>query len=331
MENDILRQYNLPQEAERYYFQVDALRVYNIQNKIDTFTLKESDVLAPAPGKNEDKSDFFSDPFVPEMYYSQVDALRVYNIQNKIDAYPTPKGEVSTPNPEKKYDKLDIFGDALLPGWKNVRRGDDFLPSLSNFLGGNLLRILMPGAGQAMLFPRLGAFPRWSEAYATSLDEVVVASLSQCDSVELGGALIDLIKKDEDMIKKEKDFIDRMIKDEGFIKTGKYYERFQVQFGGSRGNPDRDWVPEKYLSAGFNKLTWIIRNTYVHANAVKNVDGSVTITYSLDPDEKLDLRPNGNEVLYDIITIILGFSYHDILRGNDQMRVKATWTTIKML
>jgi hypothetical protein len=149
--------------------------------------------------------------------------------------------------------------------------------------------------------------------------------------VELRGELIDLIKADEDMIKKEKKFIDDMIKDEGFIKTGKYYDYFSVQFGGPRGNADRDWAPEGYLNAARHTLTWIIRNTTVHANAVKNMDGSVTITYSLDPKEKLDLRPNGSEASYDKITRILGFYYHDILRGNDQMRVKATWTTIKML
>jgi len=170
-----------------------------------------------------------------------------------------------------------------------------------------------------------------SHAFATNLPEVLAASMAQCESVELKGQLIDKIKNDPDMKKQEAAFIDKMKTSAKFIKNGKYSGRFNVQFGGSRGNGDGGWTAKGAASAAGNELTWIIRNTTVLANATRNNDGTVTINYSLSPDEKLDLRPNGSEKSYDAITRVLGYYYHDKLGGNDQMQVKATWsTTIKL-
>ena len=275
-EYDILEQYNLPQKAEKYYCQIDALSVYNIQNKMDIL--------------------YTQNPAAAELDYTQ------------------PRG----------WQHLrDAVADFAFPGLKNILNDDGLFLFVSNFTGSTMLRS-RGGIGHIMLLPRPGI---GSEAYATNLCEVLEASLMQYESVVLGGKLIELIKKDLDMKKKEKEFIGRMIKSEEFIQTGKYNREFQVQFGGSRGNGDGGWIPSAALKAAANQLTWIIRNTTVIADAVKNGDGSVTITYSLHPDEKLDLRPNGSESAYDRITAVLGHVYHDLCRGYDQMRVKATWST----
>ena len=276
-ENDILGQYNLPDEVEKFYCQVDALAVYNIQHKIDILY-----------AQNQEGT---------ELDYTGRTKLEIIR---------------------------DALADYSVPGLKNIINGDGFHLFLSNFLGGAYLRCLPSGISQLMLTPRPGI---GTEAYATNLTEVIIASMSQCESVVLGGELIELIKKDEDMQKKENVFINDMIKNENYIQTGKYSNKFGVQFGGSRGCGDGSWGPEAFDAAA-NPLTWIIRNTTVHAEAEENMDGIVTIKYTLDPNEKLDLRPNGTEWLYDAITTITGFAYHDILRGNDQMRVKATWSTI---
>lgn len=251
------------------------------------------------------------------MLYSQLDALAVYNIQNKIDILYAQDPEGAELDYTRKR-RIQHIKDALLdyafPGLKNDLRGDGLYLFLNNFVGGTLVRYLPGGIGQCILLPRpcIG-----SEGYATNLEEVVTASLSQCESVRLGGELIDLIKQDSDMLKKEKEFINKMIKEEKFIQTGKYDDSFSVQFGGSRENAD----------VAMNQLTWIIRNTYVIANAVKNMDGSVTINYSLDPNEKLDLRPGNREFLYNLLTAVTGYFYHDVFKGNDQMLIKATWST----
>jgi hypothetical protein len=193
------------------------------------------------------------------------------------------------------------------------------------------------GKAQAFIISPLLLIPRApitnaldrGQAYATNLREVLAASMAQSESVELQGELIEMIRKDPDMMRAETEFIDRMKKDAGFIKDGKYKEDkgLSVQFGGSRGNGDGGWTVKGTASAFFNQLTWIIRNTTVMVTSVRNDDGTATITYSLTPDEKLDLRPNGSEVLYDVITIGLGYYYHDVFGGNDQLQVKATWTT----
>ena len=202
----------------------------------------------------------------------------------------------------------------------------DFLLLLSKAVGKFNALTTMPllVAPRAPITRALGRI----HAYATNLHEVLVASMAQCESVELQGRLIEKIKKDPDMIRAEKEFIDEMKKDAEFIKNGKFRKKFKVQFGGSRGDGNGSWTVKGGASVALNELTWIIRNTHVIATAVRNHNRTVTITYTLPPEEKLDLRPNGSEKEYDVIVRIMGYYYHDKYGGNPHMRVKATWTTI---
>ncbi len=123
----------------------------------------------------------------------------------------------------------------------------------------------------------------------------------------------------------EKSFIGQLGSNEKLGKEDFIYRGvLSVQFGGSRGDGQGSWDVAKILDVGLNSLTWLIRNTDVNASATVSKDGKVKITYSLSPNEKLDLRPNSSELLYDIITSVLGFLYHDIGGGNDQMKTRAT-------
>ena len=88
------------------------------------------------------------------------------------------------------------------------------------------------------------------------------------------------------MQRKENEFIYDMIRDEGYLRTGKYRKEFGVQFGGSRGSGGGKWGPEAFDAAA-NPLTWIIRNTTVHAEAEQNMDGIVTINTLLTPMKSL--------------------------------------------
>ncbi|HMM04725.1 MULTISPECIES: hypothetical protein [unclassified Dysgonomonas] len=163
---------------------------------------------------------------------------------------------------------------------------------------------------------------------ASSLGGAVAASLSRYDEVNLKGDLIDKIKADPAMQIAEQSFVGQLESNE---KLGKedftYGGILRVQFGGSRGDGQGSWEVGKTLDVALNSLTWLIRNTDVNASATVSKDGKVKITYSLSPNEKLDLRPNGSELSYDIITSVLGFLYHDIAGGSDQTKTRATWTT----
>lgn len=74
-----------------------------------------------------------------------------------------------------------------------------------------------------------------------------------------------------------------------------------------------------------NELTWLVRSTTVSSTVNVSADGEITISHSFS--DVFDLRPSeGRSPAYNTATKILGFLYHDVLGGNDQMRVNASWT-----
>ena len=57
----------------------------------------------------------------------------------------------------------------------------------------------------------------------------------------------------------------------------------------------------------------------------------MNITYTVT--DILDLRPHGNTVwgedAYNDVTKVTGTLYHDAAGGNDQLKIKATWSTTR--
>ena len=54
-------------------------------------------------------------------------------------------------------------------------------------------------------------------------------------------------------------------------------------------------------------------------------DGDVTMNHSFK--NKLDLRPSkGRSKEYNRVTSVMGFIYHDVLGGNAEMTVSASWS-----
>lgn len=73
-----------------------------------------------------------------------------------------------------------------------------------------------------------------------------------------------------------------------------------------------------------NELTWLVRSTTVNSQIDVNANGEITMTHSFS--DIFDLRPSMERSdAYNNVTKVLGFLYHDVLGGNDQMRVNATW------
>ena len=106
----------------------------------------------------------------------------------------------------------------------------------------------------------------------------------------------------------------------------------QIEFGGVRA-PEKmekqllDPFNPKYKATwevALNELTWLIRHATVSSTISVNKKGIITISHSLS--DKLDLRPSdGRTRAYNYICTVMGAIYHDVLGGNDKMKVKAKW------
>ena len=75
-----------------------------------------------------------------------------------------------------------------------------------------------------------------------------------------------------------------------------------------------------------NPLTWTLRHANVQTDAITKENGTIVLNHYVS--DKLDLRPGGdNTPAYNRVTSVLGPVYHDVLRGNDNMRVRGSWST----
>lgn len=69
----------------------------------------------------------------------------------------------------------------------------------------------------------------------------------------------------------------------------------------------------------------MVRSVFIKYTVEVKKDGSVSIIYAFE--DTFDLRPGqGRNLEYNTITMIAGFLYHDLMGGNDLMKVKADWS-----
>ena len=74
-----------------------------------------------------------------------------------------------------------------------------------------------------------------------------------------------------------------------------------------------------------NELTWLVRSVIVKTEINVTKDGDVTMNHSFK--DKFDLRPSeGRSKEYNRVTSIMGYIYHDVFGGNDEMTVSASWS-----
>ncbi|ATL49380.1 hypothetical protein COR50_20580 [Chitinophaga caeni] len=157
-------------------------------------------------------------------------------------------------------------------------------------------------------------------------------SILQSGSTELTGGLLDKVKQDPAIVDFENSIVERLKGKE----AGTYNFSQGVQLGGKRGslNPFSKNSAATWKVAG-NPLTWVVRSVNVQAAVELNAEGGMHITYKFV--DNLDLRPEkGGKVYfgggnrpwqYNAASSVLGVPYHDVVGGNDKMKVKATWTS----
>jgi RHS repeat-associated protein len=175
-----------------------------------------------------------------------------------------------------------------------------------------------------------------------NLFSVGLNSILQSESVELTGAMLDKVKNDPAIIDFENSIVERVQGKE----AGTYNFSQGLQLGGKRGslNPLSKESAATWKVAG-NPLTWVVRSVNVQASVQVNAEGGMNITYQFV--DNLDLRPekdgkvffggSGNSPFsseggsrpwqYNAASSVLGVPYHDVVGGNDKMKVKATWTS----
>lgn len=160
-------------------------------------------------------------------------------------------------------------------------------------------------------------------------------SLLQSNSVILSGKGLEKVKNDPAVQRLQ----DRIVKD---VKNNPDYKNEpitikrtrSIQLGGQRAQAEMwrqtlkvwEWADEYKATwqVAFNELTWLLRSINLTYEADANVKGCITIRYSFI--DFLDLRPGiGRTKEYNAICIILGFIYHDVIGGNDKMKIRGNW------
>ena len=167
----------------------------------------------------------------------------------------------------------------------------------------------------------------------SNLIEVGIKSMLQAGEITLEGNSLEKIANDPVMISYETELISQAKADPKFHREAYAFLREKpVQFGGKRASEDmfeqiKDPFNPKYKDTwrvAANELTWLVRSTIIKSIISVNKSGYMTIEHKFS--DIFDLRPSDYRTgAYNMATKILGFLYHDIAGGNDQMRVKATW------
>jgi len=156
----------------------------------------------------------------------------------------------------------------------------------------------------------------------------------QARKIELQGNALQKVRIDPDIVAYEASIVLDAIANEDFKrKAFSFSTQRSVQFGGDRASDDmweqlKDPLNPAYADTwkvAMNELTWLVRSTTVKSTVNVGANGEITISHSFS--DVFDLRPSaGRSSAYNTATEVLGFLYHDVLGGNDQMRVNASWS-----
>ena len=181
---------------------------------------------------------------------------------------------------------------------------------------------------------------------ASSLFDLGWNSVFQNNSVQLTGDLLEQVKQDPAVQSLENSLVCRLQADSRFCKEAFTYSSTnnRVQLGGKRGslNP-LDESSAQTWEVALNPLTWAVRSVNIEVQVKVSAEGAMNITYQFT--DNFDLRPeNGDKVYfggtgdspfpsgggyrpweYNAATSILGVPYHDVVGGNDKLKVNATW------
>jgi len=168
-----------------------------------------------------------------------------------------------------------------------------------------------------------------------NLVEAGIKSVLQFDEVNLTGQALEKVKKDPGMLAREDELVTKIKGDPRYGKEAfSYTETDVVGFGGKRADTPMEeqfvdpFNPEyrDTWKVGGNELTWLVRNTNVTSEINIAANGNMVINHSFT--DVFDLRPgDGRTGIYNDITTVTGAAYHDVVGGNDELKINAKWTS----
>jgi RHS repeat-associated protein len=170
---------------------------------------------------------------------------------------------------------------------------------------------------------------------ASNVAEVGALSQLQFAEVEIVGQARENMKNDQAMVSRENDLIELAKNDPRYGNKAYSFKTFEVvEFGGKRAcgemmeqlkDPFNPKYADTWKVAG-NELTWLVRHAGVRSDVAVDKRGNITFNHTLT--DTFDLRGgNGHTPAYNTVTNFLGPLYHDVVGGNDQLKIKAVWTT----
>jgi hypothetical protein len=198
-----------------------------------------------------------------------------------------------------------------------------------------------PGWGTAARRALFRAACKYLGINPTQTDNIIgvgVHSILQSNYVELTGNILENVKQDPALLQKQASLVEEIRRRREYKVTlidGKV--SFPTQLGGQRARGAMwkqalgfwRWTNEYSATweMAFNQLTWTVRSVMINCSYVVETNGKITLNY--DFSDKLDLRPDwkNRSMEYNAICTVLGFLYHDLLGGSDELKIKGKWKT----
>ncbi|MCG8701759.1 MAG: hypothetical protein MI922_27145, partial [Bacteroidales bacterium] len=162
-------------------------------------------------------------------------------------------------------------------------------------------------------------------------------SVLQSSKVQLTGQGLEKVKNDPAMKNLQNSIVSEIKGNSNYMKKRVTYNRNKsIQLGGQRAKEEMwkqaleiwKWADEHSATwkVAFNELTWLLRSITVHCKGIGDTDGKITIAYQFS--DVFDLRPNwqSRSMEYNAACAVLGYIYHDVVGGNDELRIHASWS-----
>ena len=76
------------------------------------------------------------------------------------------------------------------------------------------------------------------------------------------------------------------------------------------------------------ELTWLLRSITLKVQVSVKKDGNIIVNYSFSDIFDLRASPKNRSDAYNTICMITGFLYHDLVGGNDLLKINGKWSRV---
>ena len=166
-------------------------------------------------------------------------------------------------------------------------------------------------------------------------------SILQNGEVEIGDRIINKIEKDPAFINIRNILLKKIpiIKqDPRYLKEDFQWKNYSysIQLGGKRSTHKwmdffLDPMNPNYIDTwkvAMRELTWLLRSITLKVQVSVKKDGNIIVNYSFSDIFDLRASPKNRSDAYNTICMITGFLYHDLVGGNDLLKINGKWSRV---